>query len=265
MMRKFLTIALLSAGALAFAAEPAPTAKSGGMVGKDGKKLSGEEVRAILYKYNGGKLKYTAEQKGVIHYVNCNNAVKAKWLKQNADFFADLVMIDVRVSDGVFSLPSPKLVGDASLFVIDDPSMPSILLAPEQKWVMVNVAPLKAGRGEKEAFFAARVQKELTRAFAMLCGATSSNYPDSLTACVTDVDSLDKFADCQLPNDVIARFASYLKGYGITPYQMKTYRKACQEGWAQPPTNDVQKAIWDQVNTIPADPIKIKFDPKKGK
>ena len=40
------------------------------------------------------------------------------------------------------------------------------------------------------------------------------------------------------------------------------YRKACMDGWAPAPTNEYQKAIWDQVHAIPTKPIKIEFDPK---
>jgi len=42
-------------------------------------------------------------------------------------------------------------------------------------------------------------------------------------------------------------------------------REACQEGWAPAPTNDIQKAIWNEVRQLPAKPIKIEFDPAKGK
>ena len=48
---------------------------------------------------------------------------------------------------------------------------------------------------------------------------------------------------------------------GITPYRRTTYREACQEGWAPQPTNDVQKAIWEQVKADkergPTNPITI--------
>ena len=41
------------------------------------------------------------------------------------------------------------------------------------------------------------------------------------------------------------------------------YRKACEEGWAPQPTNDVQKAIWDKVHAMPTEPLKIKPETKK--
>ena len=34
---------------------------------------------------------------------------------------------------------------------------------------------------------------------------------------------------------------------GIKPARMTTYRKAVEEGWAPAPTNDFQKAIWEEA------------------
>ena len=46
---------------------------------------------------------------------------------------------------------------------------------------------------------------------------------------------------------------------GVRPAIYDTYDRACQEGWAPAPTNDVQKAIWDEVHEMPTEPIKIKY------
>ena len=59
------------------------------------------------------------------------------------------------------------------------------------------------------------------------------------------------------------RCQRYLLSLGVKPYRLTTYRKACEEGWANPPTNDVQKAIWDKVHAMPTEPIKIKPETKK--
>ena len=49
----------------------------------------------------------------------------------------------------------------------------------------------------------------------------------------------------------------------MTETKASTYRKACQEGWALAPTNDVQKAIWKEVHSIPDKPMTIEYKPKK--
>ena len=81
----------------------------------------------------------------------------------------------------------------------------------------------------------------------------------------TKPEDLDDHVDARLPVDVIARFAPNLKPFGVTPALMVTYRKACTEGWAPAPTNDIQKAIWEKEHAIPKNPMKIEFDPKKGR
>ena len=159
-------------------------------------------------------------------------------------------------------IPEWLLALALTLFVIDDPTMPNVLVAPENRWAAVNVAPLKS---DKEPFFRARVLKELTRGFAMLCGASDSQFPGALTSAITKVEDLDHHADYRLPVDLFARFKKYMKPFGVTPGNIETYETACCQGWAPAPTNDVQKAIWDKVHEPPKTPMKIEFDPKKGR
>lgn len=224
-----------------------------------------KRAREIRYKHTGGQVVRPGSQKGSIVYVNCQKSAPDEWINANATNFAAMTKFAISVESGTFSLPNPKVAGTASLFVIDDAAMPSLLSAPEQKWVMVNIAPLKSGRGEKEAFFRARVAKQLTRGFCLLAGSQTSNYPNSLVGCVTKPDDLDQFVDCTLPVDVIARFKPYVSGYGITPADECLYIEACQEGWAAAPTNDVQKAIWDKVHEMPTKPLKIEYNEKRDK
>jgi hypothetical protein len=56
-----------------------------------------------------------------------------------------------------------------------------------------------------------------------------------------------------------------LQALGMASERKVPYVKACKEGWAPAPTNEFQKAIWDKVHSTPKNPMKIEFDPKKGK
>ena len=255
------TAAIVAAAACASSVVTVVTNADGKIV----RKVNRARLDAIMEARTGGKIAVPGSMKGKIVYVNAQKRAPRKWLEQNADTFGKATRLTIVVSDGKFEFPSPAIQGEASLFVVDDPKLPPLLSAPESRWAMVNVAPLAKGAGEKAQFFAARVQKELTRGFCLLAGAQNSGYPDALVGCITKSDELDKFADCRLPIDVMNRFAPYLKGYGITPKIYSTYIKACQEGWAPPPTNDVQRAVWQKVHAIPDKPIKIEFDPKKDK
>ena len=233
--------------------------------GKIVRKVDRARLDAIMEARTGGKILVPGSMKGKIVYVNAQKRAPRKWLEQNAATFGEATKLAVEVADGKFEFPSPKIQGEASLFVVDDPALPPLLSAPESRWAMVNVAPLAKGAGGKQQFFAARVQKELTRGFCLLAGAQNSGYPDALVGCITKPEDLDRFADCRLPIDVMNRFAPYLKGYGITPKVYSTYKKACESGWAPEPTNDVQRTIWKQVHAVPDKPITIEFDPKKDK
>ena len=79
------------------------------------------------------------------------------------------------------------------------------------------------------------------------------------------ISDLDKYPDEAIPVDVLGRTLRYLPEAGCNLRTMVPYRTACREGWAPAPTNDIQKAIWNEVRQLPTKPIKIEFDPKKGK
>ena len=235
-------------------------------------KLSPAEKEALhkaaverRYRRTGGFVVKPGSMAGELVYVNCQKRANVAWLDESIEYFKKETKFNITLKDGAFDLLAPKVQGNASLFIVDDEKLPPILLAPESRWAMINIAPLAKGRGEKPAFFEARVKKQLTRGFAMLCGATNSQFPMCLTGGVKDADALDTYTNYKLPVDVLARFAPYLRPFGVTPAQISTYRHGCQEGWALKPTNDVQKAIWDEVHQLPNKPLKIEFDPKKDK
>ena len=65
--------------------------------------------------------------------------------------------------------------------------------------------------------------------------------------------------------DALQSIMRNLQNLGVTQARKTTYRRACMEGWAAQPTNSFQKAVWDEVHSIPKNPMQIKFDPKKGR
>ena len=148
----------------------------------------------------------------------------------------------------------------AVIFISEDKNCDiPMLVAPDSRWANVNVAALGDANLDK------RIQREVLRAFSYLCGGVSSSYPNPMSYPVTNVKQLDLIENPELPIDVIMRFPEYLKLLGVTPYVQASYRTACRQGWAPAPTNDVQKAIWDKVHAAPKTPMKIEFDPKKGR
>lgn len=223
------------------------------------------KLKDVFARYEGGRLGKPGTKKGKIVYINAQQRAKIEWIREQIGTVNHKLNYDIEIMDGEFTFPSPKLEAEANLFIVDNPSLPSLLSAPENRWVLVNVAQLTSGAGAKPQFFEARVKKELTRGFCLLAGAQDSGFKMSLMGCKTSPDQLDTHADCRLPVDIIKRFGPYLEGYGIRPEKVVSYRKACEEGWAPQPTNELQKAVWDDVRTIPDKPITIEFDPKRDK
>lgn len=227
------------------------------------RKLNREQMMERWNIRTGGEILVPNSQKGKIVFVNAQDTADESLIAEVADTFVKSHRLKIEVEKGEFSLPNPVVKGNASLFIVNDSGLPTILHAPEDRWTMVNVARLGGGNGSKRQFYVERVKKEVTRGFCLLAGTQTSNYPESLLTSVTTPGELDRFVGCRLQVDIQERFAPYLKGFGITPARFSTYLEACQEGWAPAPTNDVQKAIWDKVHALPTAPIKIKPEEKK--
>lgn len=217
-----------------------------------------ERIMAIT----GGRLVKPGTQRGEVAVVDCQKSADRAWIEESVAYFEKCSRFNVTLSQGEFDVMKPQVRGSLSLFVVDDAGLPTMLAAPDDRWALVNVAKL---RSDKQPFFKARVQKELSRAFAILCGAFATTFPQALPGAVAKVEDLDAFVDPSLPMDVLSRLPAYAKAFGVTPAVITTYRNACQQGWAPAPTNEYQKAIWDKVHATPVKPMKIEFDPKKGR
>lgn len=211
----------------------------------------------------GGFVAKPGTQKGEVVYVNCQKRAETNLIEESIAYFKEETKFKITLKDGSFDLVAPKVQGNASLFIVDDEKLPPLLVAPESRWAMVNIAPI--AREQRPAYFQARVKKELTRGFAFLCGASNSQYPMALTRGIENQADLDRNPDLGLPVDVIHRFKSYMESFGVEPEVRATYRTAIKQGWAEKPADEYQKKIWDEMHEIPTEPIKIKPEshPKK--
>lgn len=256
-------IAIIAAGILGFASVGLAENEAEAVKVKvdPAKRAAALEKVAILQ--GGPKVEKPGSRKGVVTVVNAQTRADSKWIDAGISYLAHDTRMAIEQKTGAFELPSPKIVGDMSVYVVDDDKLPRVLVAPEDRWAMVNVAPLYT---EKTQFFEARVKKELSRVFAMLCGGmSSSGYKLSLAGPIVKPDSLDVFPNETLPFDVTMRIAPYMEAWGVTPAVLKPYKLACQEGWAQPPTNKVMRAVWEEVHAVPTNPIVIKPETVKQK
>lgn len=207
------------------------------------------------YNKNGGYLYKPSSQKGEIFLVSCQSSVRSETLTASLDYLSKITQFNISITNGTFNFPDVKVLGSASLYVVDDSKLPPLLTAPESRWTVVNVASLKC---DKDVFFDARVKKEISRGFAYLCGGAGSQFPKSLLGPIPDLLALDRMPSYELPVDSIGRMKGHMRHFGVTPARFISYINACNQGWAPAPTNDVQKAIWDKVHEIPTEPITIK-------
>ena len=261
-MKKLMFVAVLALAGVSFAAEEAaaeknPAAEKKPAAVKRSGRMTKEKMAQMQMRSFGGYVRDTRQQRGSVVIVNVQKAADKEWFGPVVEELEKFVRLRFEVKDGTFDLAKPELKGEACVFVVDDPALPMSLVAPEAKWTMMNVAPLKSGSGEKPQYLKARVQKSLMRSLAYLMGAADSQYPMCLTKCITKPEDLDQFTDFRLPVDVVGKFHKNVEGYGVTPYARVSYKKSVEEGWGAQPTNDAQKAIWNAVHELPTNPLPL--------
>ena len=206
--------------------------------------------------------------KGKIFIVNAQKIVAATNLTSAIEIIkSNTNVTTLEFIDGPSATPQTaadalkKLDACAAIFLVDDAqSSTTMLLAPENRWAILNVAALKAD-GAGQPYYDARTRKELVRTFLALTGALDSNYPNSLMTFINSPKDLDKMVNENPPMDVVGRTRSYLPKLGVESRRKATYLQACKEGWAPAPKTEAQKKIWARVhNEIekgPANGIKI--------
>ena len=143
---------------------------------------------------------------------------------------------------------------------------PDVLtIYPERPGAKINVRPLRAD-SPSDGVFLARFKKEMWRAFAYALGAgNSASMFASVMKPVVSLEDLDRLQTENAAPDGFNQMLEMARKIKFERQEVYTYRQACIDGWAPPPTNDVQKAIWDKVHAVPATPMKIEYDPKKGR
>ena len=150
----------------------------------------------------------------------------------------------------------------AGVLVVSDPKLPITLAAPDRRWAVLNVASLQADKPSHEVFMR-RFAKVYWGAIARAMGAGNSTFAGCVLTPFSNVRELDAVLATAPCPEAYNKILEGAKASGIGMITLATYRTACQQGWAPAPTNDVQKAIWDEVHAMPTAPIKIKPETKK--
>jgi hypothetical protein len=232
--------------------------------------LAQQQFPKSVIERTGGFLERPSKTKGRVVFVNTQKTVAIDELAPVAAQLSRTLHVKVELVPGApVSIEKAKALfssfqdAKAAIFIVENAEYQDpVLVSPEGRWAIVNVAPLSADKA-KPPYIAARTRKEMARAFSMLCGAFDSTYSDSLMGTVSKPTELDAFTDFMPPMDIAGRVRKYLVKIGVPTQSLVSYRTACKEGWAPPPTNDFQKAVWDNVHALPTEPIKIKPETQK--
>lgn len=218
-------------------------------------------TRSNFLAHTGGILKQKS-QGPHIQIVNIQKSISFDVVEQTGTLIGNALRTEVS-SQNSSAKESKDIISDilkdknvaALLIIVDDPQQPSILVAPENRWAVLNVSSLIT---EKTDVLNLRLKKELWRTVGYLMGAAYAGSGQCVMKPVLKIKDLDALEVSTLGLESIYKIQLALGKYGIAPEKVSTYRKACEEGWAPMPTNNFQKAIWEEVkakkaaNTLPS-------------
>lgn len=229
----------------------------------------GKSLKQYINETLGGEIFIPG--KGRLAVVNCQARIDkatvekaVRTFNSNTRVKIDIVTGEYRAAEGIRQFAVPRDAA-AALYIIDDPAMPMSLIAPESPWGVVNVgmfANIKSAPLADNRFI-----KEFIRAACLTFGGGRSAYDETVMGKVAKGEDLDGLSGTAISAYQVMGIVKNLSDLGVTQFKMTNYRKACQEGWAAQPTNDVQRKIWDEVHSAPTKPMKITFDTatQKGK
>ena len=178
-----------------------------------------------------------------------------------------IVLKEQRGNVAPLAFAQAKMASDKPLMVVvvvdQCADLPALSVYPEERIGIVNADRLQGGDDPVKA--EVRIHKEVWRALGFVAGIGYAPYPNDVMQNVSTVQELDGLEYQVMQPMNFQKMYVALAKVGITRARRVPYRVACREGWAAPPTNDYQKAVWNEVHAIPDKPLTIEFDPKKDK
>lgn len=254
--RSFLMIGAVI-GATACCAQVKPTAvapepQAGKPPAQKAPRAMDPALRAKLLAKTGGIIQSPTSGPKVL-FLNAQRRVPAPLIRAPGENLATLFRLPFAHRDQATSEPVAAglaALADTNVAAVvvigDSAGYPPLLLAPEARWAVVNVAALAEG-GVSGEQLADRVQKETLRAFGMLMGAAHSSQEGCVLRPVLTAADLDALTAKNLGIESLNKILAYTQRLGMRQSRPSTYRKAVEEGWAPAPTNDVQRAIWQEL------------------
>ena len=111
----------------------------------------------------------------------------------------------------------------------------------------INVTPLRSTTSEIETD---RLSKELYRAYGLILGAYYSAKMPSVLSPAYSVGQIDNIRIKMFSPLHISSIMHTARMLDLPILRPTTYAAACRMGWAPPPTNDIQRVIWNETRQI---------------
>ena len=147
-----------------------------------------------------------------------------------------------------------------AIAVVEDPKGRGLAIFPEDRIAVVNATRYQGGSDPLAP--ETRIVKELWRALGFVSGIGYAPFKNDVFQPVFSQAELDALEYQVMQPLNFQKMYTILGHFNIKRSRHIPYRVAVMEGWAAPPTNDYQKAVWDQVKAEkergPAKAIQIK-------
>ena len=268
-MKRLMTIAAVAAALFAAGEEEYISPVTGKPVPKDGK-FTVEQIKARderVLKKTGGFIHQAAE--GPQTLLVDARAKPTATLDEVARVYKLATHLDAQVAKEARGDTPPLEFAKAKMsaakplmlvMVVDGvPGQPILSVFPEERVGIVNADKLKGGDDPSAPEM--RVMKETWRAIGFVGGLGFSPAENDIMQPLYSLKELDanRYPFIQPMN--MARMYKMWKRFGVKKERRIPYRVAVQEGWAAQPTNDYQRAVWEQVKADkergPTNPITI--------
>lgn len=142
-----------------------------------------------------------------------------------------------------------RMASAKALFLIlvadGSPDSPALSVYPDERIGVVCASALAATNDAAKTEL--RIAKETWRALGFIGGLGFSQQDNDIMQPVDSVADLDANAYAYIQPMNMLRMQKFWNHHGVTRPRRIPYKNAVKEGWASPPTNDYQKAVWDEV------------------
>lgn len=117
---------------------------------------------------------------------------------------------------------------------------PLLSVYPEERITVINTLKI-SGEPANDSL----IRKEMWRSYGFLSGTGYANYPSDVMQPVFSTAELRALPVEVVQPLTIARAQSVADKFGVKRSRKVPYRIAVRDGFAQAPTNDFQKAVWE--------------------